>query len=282
MKKIVLALSAIFMTLGVYSQIKTPQPSPAASIQQTVGLTEVKIAYSRPAMRGREVFGNLVPFDKIWRTGANSNTKIHFSDDILIQGSPLSAGEYALYSKPGIDTWELYFYTDTNNSGLPAAWDEAKIAAQATVPVQKAVRKVESFTISIDELTNNDANLTLAWDDTSVSLKIEVPTREKAISSIKSVMAGFSVNASDYYAAASYYQDENLDLNKAKEWIDKAASMNPDPYWILRRKALIYEAIGDKKGAISAAKLSLEAARKAGNMDYVKLNQDSLKAWGAE
>lgn len=282
MKKIILAVTSMFMALGVSSQIMTPQPSPAAVIQQTVGLTEVKITYSRPAMRGRSVFGNLVSFDKIWRTGANSNTKIQFDDAVLVEGSPLAAGEYALFSKPGSESWELYFYSDTNNGGLPSQWDEAKIAARATVPVRKTDRQVESFTISIDDITNNDANLTLAWENTAVSLKIEVPTREKAMASIASVMAGLNITSNDYYAAASYYQDENLDLSKAKEWIDKAIALNPEPYWMLRRKALIYAEVGDTAGAIAAARLSLAAAQKAGNADYVKLNHDSLKAWGAE
>ncbi|MFM1878944.1 MAG: hypothetical protein RLZZ241_1810 [Bacteroidota bacterium] len=282
MKRLSLLAGMLLFSFGMKSQIQTPQPSPAGILIQTIGLTEVEVSYSRPSKRGRQVFGNLVPLDKIWRTGANSNTLIRFSDPVEISGIALKAGQYALYSRPGSEFWDLYFYSDTKNSGLPAVWDESKIAAQVRVPAQTLGLDVETFTIAVEAITNNDANLVLSWENTAVTVTVAVPTKSKAMASISSVMSGDSISANEYFAAASYYQDENIDLQQAKQWIDIATTMNPEPYWMLRRKALIYAALSDIEGAIAAAKLSRDAAQKAGNADYVKLNTDSLKEWGVE
>jgi tetratricopeptide (TPR) repeat protein len=233
-------------------------------------------------MRGRAVFGNLVPFDKIWRTGANANSIISFSDAVTIGDKVLPTGQYAIYSKPGNKEWEVYFYSETDNSGLPSSWEESKIAVAVKVPVISVETAIETFTISLNNLTNNDAHLVISWENTAVAIPIGVPSREKAMASIAEIMSGDTITGNDYFAAASYYHDENIDLDQAKIWIDKAIALNPEPYWILRRKALIYEAIGDRPGAIVAAKLSMLAAEKAGNADYVKLNQDSLKEWGGQ
>ncbi len=260
------------------AQIQTPQPSPGSELKQTVGLTEVVVNYSRPSAKGRVIFGDLVPYDKVWRTGANMNTTLSFSDPVKVGASELAAGTYALYTKPGKEQWTVYFYTDTNNGGLPAQWDDAKVAASVTVPANAMSQTVETFTITLDDLTNNGASIGLLWANTYVAIPFAVPSKEKAIRSIEATMSGPGGN--DYYAAASYYHEEGLDLQKARTWIDKATEMSPDAYWIWRRKSLIYAALGDKKGAIAAAKESLAKAQKAGNMDYVKLNEDSLKEWG--
>ena len=278
MKKILFACIALLGGTWASAQIQTPQPSPASELHQTVGLTEVAIKYSRPSMRGRAIFGDLVPFDKVWRTGANANTTISFSDPVTVGETTLPAGTYALYAKPWAEKWEVYFYTDTNNGGLPAQWDEGKVAARITVPVQKMEMPVETFTITIDDLTNNGAAIGLIWSDTYIGVPFGVPTAEKALRSIERVMGGPTAN--DYYAAASYFHEEGQDLQKAREWIDKAVAENPDAYWMSRRQSLIHAALGDKNGAIAAARKSLEAAKKAGNADYVKMNEDSLREWG--
>lgn len=278
MKKTILACIGLLSSAWASAQIQTPQPSPGSELHQTVGLTEVVIKYSRPSMRGRAIFGGLVPFDKIWRTGANANTTISFSDPVTIGETKLAAGTYALYTKPGADQWGIYFYTDSNNGGLPAQWDDSKVAATIAVPVHKMEVPVETFTISVDDLTNNGAAIGLIWSDTYVGIPFGVPSAEKAMRSIERVMGGPTAN--DYFSAASYYHEEGQDLQKAREWIDKAVSMNADAYWMSRRQSLIYAALGDTNGAIAAAKKSLEAAKKAGNADYIKLNEDSLREWG--
>ncbi len=278
MKKRMLLWVGLLGSALATAQIRTPQPSPGSELKQAVGLTEVVVNYSRPSARGRVIFGDLVPYDKVWRTGANMNTTISFSDPVMVGETELPAGTYALYTKPGKDQWTAYFSTDTNNGGLPAQWDDAKVAASLTVPAMAISETVETFTIMLGDLTNNGATIDLLWANTYVGIPFGVPTKEKAMRSIEATMGG--PGGGDYYAAASYYHDEGLDLEKARGWIDKATELSPDAYWIWRRKSLIYAALGDKKGAIAAAKESLAKARQAGNMDYVKLNEDSLKEWG--
>ena len=279
MRKIILLALAVSTGFLGMAQMETPAPSPSATLKQMVGLTEVTLNYSRPSMRGRTIFGNLVPYGKIWRTGANANTTISFEDDVMVGGQPLAAGTYAIYTKPGKDAWEVYFYTDTQNWGLPQNWEESKIAARVSAPVSELIATIETFTITIDNIGNNGATLGFWWANTYVPVPFEVPTKEMAMESIKRVMAGPSAN--DYYSAASYYFQEGLDLGTAKVWIDKAVAQNPDAFWMSRLQSLIYAKMGDTKGAIAAAKKSLAAAQKAGNADYVKMNEDSLKEWGA-
>lgn len=279
MKKLALFAFAAMLAVSVEAQLQTPQPSPSSSMKQTVGLTEVDVEYSRPSMRGRAIFGDLVPFGELWRTGANKNTTISFSDDVTIDGQEVKAGTYAIFTKPGQTSWEVVFYADTNNWGTPREWDDSKVAAKTTVEVYPLPVDIETFTITIDDLHNNGAALGIMWEKAYVGVKFEVPTLAKAQKSIETVMAGPSAN--DYYSSASYYFEEGKDLDKAKEWIAKAVELRPDAFWVMRRQSLILAKMGDKKGAIAAAKQSLKVAEEAGNADYVKLNKDSLKEWGA-
>ncbi len=279
MKKLITLLLTMTLGVGLQAQMMTPQPSPFATIQQKVGLTDVTVEYSRPSMRGRTIFGNLVPYNELWRTGANRNTIIRFSDDVTIGEQTLKAGSYAVYTKPGAQSWEVYFYSDTNNGGTPQKWDETKVAAKTTATVYTMPMDVETFTISIDELHNNGATLGFIWEKQYVGVPFSVPTVDKAVASIEAVMNGPSAN--DYYAAASYYFEEGKDMEKAREWIDKAAAMNEDAFWVHRRRSLIYAKMGNKAEAIKAAKKSLATAEAANNADYIKLNKDSLKEWGA-
>lgn len=281
MKKIFLFLCAGFLSAALSGQVQVPQPSPSAKIEQQVGLTDVSISYSRPSMKGRTIFGNLVPYGERWRTGANNNTTISFSTKVKIDGKELPKGTYAIYTIPGQDSWEVIFYKDANNWGLPQEWEEGKVALKATARVEKLPFPMETFTILIDDLKSDSAHLNFIWENTVATLPFEVPSTEMALSSIERVMKGPS--AGDYFAAASYYHDEKKDLQQAYEWIKKAVEMSdPGAYWVLRRKALIEADLGKKKDAIETAKRSLEAAEKAGNKDYVKMNRESLKKWGAK
>ena len=266
-------------SISMNGQITTPAPSPSAKIMQTVGLTDVTVEYSRPAMRGRTIFGDLVPYNELWRTGANKNSMVTFSDAVTIAGQKVEAGTYAVFTKPGQTSWEVIFYSDPNNWGTPQDWDDSKVAAKTTAEVMALPFDVESFTMSIDAIHNDGATLGILWEKAYVGVAFEVPTSEKAVKSIENVMNGPSAN--DYFAAASYYHEEGKDLSKAKEWIDKAVSMNDKAFWMMRRQSLIYAKMGDTKGAIEAAKKSMAAAEAANNADYVKMNKDSLKEWGA-
>lgn len=284
MKKLLLIAFAFVLSFSINAQVKTPQPSPSGKIEQVVGLTDVSIEYSRPAMRGRTIYGDLVPFDKLWRTGANANTKITFGDDVVIDGTTLKAGTYAIFTKPGLENWEVIFYSDATNWGTPREWDETKVAARTTAKAYAMEYDVQSFTISIGDLTNDSAVLAFLWEKTYVPVTFEVPTQKLASSSIEKAMAGPGAN--DFYSAAVYYLQEGKDLNKAIGWMDKAIAMRTaaskdgvTPFWMMRQKSLIHAKMGDKKSAIKAAKQSLKLAEKAGNADYVKMNKDSLKEW---
>ncbi|AKA36153.1 DUF2911 domain-containing protein [Flagellimonas lutaonensis] len=282
MKRLVLFAFVGLLSMTLSAQlIQTPQPSPSAKMEQTVGLTNVTVEYSRPSMKGRTIFGNLVPYDKLWRTGANKNTTVTFSDNVTIDGKELKAGSYAIFTKPGEAVWEVIFYSDTNNWGTPQKWDDSKVALMTKAQVQEMPMPIETFTITVNDLHNNGATLGMLWENVYVGVPFTVPTQEKTVKSIETVMSGPSAN--DYYAAASYYYDEGKDLEKAKEWIDKAVAMDKEgrAFWVMRKQSLIYAKLGDKQGAIEAAKRSLASAEAAKNADYVKLNKDSLKEWGA-
>lgn len=264
---------------SLQAQVQTPQPSPHATIKQTVGLTTITVDYSRPSKKGREIFGDLVPFGAIWRTGANENTVITFSDDVMIADKLVKKGSYALYTNPREEKWEYYLYSDTNNWGAPQDFDAEKIVCSGVADVVTLPIEFETFTIGFNDLSNNSASLQLMWDRALVSFKITTLTREKAIASIEKTLNGPTPR--DYYSAASYYHEEGIEPKKAKEYIDKAIKMSGDDaaYWMLRKQSLIYAAAGDTKEAIKIAEKSLEKAVKAGNKDYIKMNEDSIAKW---
>lgn len=260
------------------AQVQTPQPSPATQLIQAVGLTKVEVEYSRPSKRGREIMGELVPFGEMWRTGANKNTMITFSDDVKVGGQALAAGTYAIFSRPGAQMWEVFFYTDSENWGTPQEWDAEKVAATVEAPVKSSSETMESFEIWISDLNNNGAQINIGWEDQYISMALEVPTRQKAMASIEKTLSG-EPKANDYYSAASYYLQEKMDLEQAAKWIAKAVELRNDAYWYHRQHALILHELGKNDAAIAAAKTSQELAEKAGNSSYVRMNQESIAAW---
>lgn len=276
MKKIVLSLFVAALTLTTNAQIKTPAPSPTSKLEQAVGLSDVTVEYARPGMRGRTIFGDLVPYGKVWRTGANENTKVTFSTDVTIDGKELKKGTYALYTKPGKDAWEVIFYTDATNWGTPQKWDASKVALSTTAKVEMMPMKIESFTITIDDLKNDSAVLGMLWENVYVGVKFNTPTDKAVEASIAATMQG--PKAGDFYSAAVYYLQSGKDIKKAATWINKAVDMTKDKprFWYLRQQSLILAKAGDKKGAVKAAKASLAGAEKAGNADYIKMNKEFL------
>ncbi len=281
MKKIIFVLAVLIANFTIEAQVKTPQSSPKTTVNQVVGLTDVTVEYSRPSAKGRVVFGDLVPFGKLWRTGANQNSMVTFSDDVVIKGNTLKKGKYAIFTTPKADMWEVIFYTDTENWGTPENWDANKVALSTMVDPTALGNHVETFTIGVNNLTNDSATLDISWEKTMVSIKFEVPTKKAAMASIEKVLAGPTGN--DYFSAAQYFYQADGDLKKALEYVNKAVSSVKEgqdvPFWHLRLKSLIQAKLGDKAGAITTAKASLAAAEKAGNADYVKMNNDSIKEW---
>ena len=270
-------LSILFVTLSIHAQIQRPQLSPKAKLVQTVGLSEVTIDYARPSVRGRKIFGDLVPYNVLWRTGANRNTLITFSHDVVISGQLLSKDTYALYTTPKKDAWMVYFYNKTDNWGTPAQWDEEQISLAVRAEVQD-VSHTESFRISIENITLDTADLQLAWEKTVIQLPIVFPTN-KIMESNLSKMNVDTASANDLYTAAVYYFNNDKDLKIAKEWITKAVALRDDAFWFYRQKSLIHEALGELNMAIDTAQRSLKLAESAGNQRFIDLNKKQLREW---
>ena len=261
-----------------FSQINTPRFSPATEIKQMVGLTEIEVQYSRPSMRGREIFGNLVAYDKIWRTGADNSTKISFTTDVIVDGNTINAGTYSIFSIPNQNEWTVMFYSDVELWGVPRDWSDDKIVFSSTYKVNK-IKPVETFTISFDDLTNNDVNMSISWEKSSVDIKIDVPTRSMVEKDINNVLND-NPKASDYYAAAVFYRQENVNLSQALLWMNKAIEMFDNPrFYHYRQQSLLMAANNKFSDAIDAANKSLDDAIKADNQSYVKMNRQSIAEW---
>ena len=260
------------------AQIKTPAPSPGATIEQKVGLTDISITYSRPHKRDRKIFGSLVPFDKMWRTGANKNTIITTSDILVFGNDTLKAGSYSIFTVPNKDAWTIFFYGDTENWGTPENWEDKEVMVKTTAKVGSLSQVKQSFTIGFNDVQMDGAELTMSWDNTVVTLPFKTATKERVTASIKKVMNG--PMAEDYYKAADYYLSQKTNIKTALNYINKALDLKKEkPFWYLRRKALIQAELKDYKGAIETAKLSMAAAKKANYESYVKSNQLSIDEW---
>ena len=207
-------LPLLLISFTVHAQLPRPQLSPKAKLVQTVGLSEVTIEYSRPPVRDRNIFGDLVPYDVLWRTGANQNTLITFSDDVTVSGQPLSKGTYALYTIPNQVVWMVYFYHESNNWGTPSSWDEDQVSLAVRAKVQ-TIANAESFSISLENISLDSADLQLAWEQVAIQIPMTFPTNE-IMSSHISKMNPDSASANDLYTAAVYYLNNDKDLQKAK------------------------------------------------------------------
>lgn len=278
MRKSIFTIILLFtVTLFVDAQVKTPAASPSAKVMQTVGMTEVEVAYSRPSMRGREIYGGLVPFDKMWRTGANASTKITFNNDVLIEGKDLEKGTYALYTIPGEGEWTVIIHKNVKHWGT-GGYKESEDAFRFTVKPISLDNAVETFTIGFSNIGLGTSNVDLTWEKTKVSFKVDTKVDDLVKGSIEKTLAGPSMN--DYYQAAAYNLMADKDLDQALEWINMAMEKGGDKkFWMVRRKALIEAKLKKYKDAITSAKLSKELAEKEGNKDYVRMNEASIKEW---
>ncbi|HRG68196.1 MAG: DUF2911 domain-containing protein [Saprospiraceae bacterium] len=275
MKKL-LILFLISSFANVYAQVTTPAPSPTCKTEQKIGLATVTVEYSRPSKKNRIIFGDLVPYGKIWRTGANACTKITFSDDVELEGVKVPKGSYALFTIPGENTWEVILYNDITVSGVPDPFEVSKEVAHVKVTPELIPYTYESFTIGFDALRNESAILQIIWETSLVPIKLRFDTDMKVMKSIEKVMAGPSSN--DYYQAARYYFENNKDLNLSLKWIQLANQMDPQ-FWKLRVESLILAKLGRKSEAIEVAQKSKAKAIEAKNDEYVKMNDDSIKEW---
>jgi hypothetical protein len=280
-----------FLLLVVFAaaeaQIQTPAASPAASVSTTVGLTDVKINYARPKMKGRKIFGEggdfLVPYGQLWRTGANAGTVISFGDEVTVGGKKLAKGDYLLLTIPGANEWTVILYSDPSIGGNTAAYDQSKDAVRVTVKPAKLAERVETFTVNIADISddNTKANIEIAWENTSVKFGITVDYDTKVM---KAIEAGTRVSPGNYIAAANYYFETGKDLKKALEWITLGIENgNRDAFWNIHTKAKIQHALGDYAGALATAQQSLDKAKAASSdFGYIKLNEDLMAKISAE
>ncbi len=281
MKKLLLSLCTIaILAFGMTTadaQIRTPSPSPSSKIEQTVGLTDITVEYSRPSVKGRTIFSSdgLVPYGEVWRTGANSATKITFSDDVKVGGTDLKAGAYAILTVPSATSWQVQFHP--HESGNWGSYRDKEPAATVTANVQNLPFSIESFMILFTDLKDGSANLEFVWSDVVAVVPIEVEYEKRVMASIERTLGGPTAN--DYYAAANYYHSTGKDLNKALSYVQKATKTENPRFWQVRREALILADLGRHGEAIAAAKKSLKLAQEAGNKDYVRMNEKSIAQW---
>jgi len=253
-------------------RIEFPSASPTATLKQRVGLTDIEIVYSQPGVKGRKIFGGLVSNGEVWRTGANSATKVTFSTPVKINGADVPAGTYGLFTIPGDSEWTIIISKGADQWGS-YRYNEKDDLVRVKAKPEKLAGAVETFTIDINDIRDDSATLNLTWEKTRVPVKLEVDL-SKLKTQIEQAMSS-SDGQKPYFQAAAFYHDHNIDMNKAKEWVN-AAVAEREGFYIVHLKAKILAKLGDKEGAIAAARRSTELAKEAKDSGYVKLNDDLI------
>jgi hypothetical protein len=267
-----LLVLAMACTTQVHAQLKVPQPSPSQTVTQAFGIGEIKIEYSRPSVKGRVIFGDLVPYNAIWRTGANQSTKLTFTDEVTIGGKALASGTYALYSMPTATEWDMMIYKDLTLGGNVSEYKAENEVLRFKVKPVAINDKMEMFTIGVNNITPTTCSIDLVWDKLKVSIPVTTDIDEKVMKQIDKEMG----DKRPYLSAANYYYDNNKDMNKALEWANKAVEANPKAYWALHTKAKIQVKLKDYKGAIKTAETSLSLAKEEQDGSYVKMNENLI------
>jgi len=272
MKKLFITAIAAFTLFIADAQLKTPAPSPTQTLKQDFGLSSIELSYSRPGMKGRKIFGDLVPFGKVWRTGANSATTITFADDVTIGGTKVPAGKYGLLTIPDSKNWTIIITKDLDITS-PADYKVANDVVRVQVKPMDMNSSVETFTMQFANIKPGTCELHLMWDKTAVALPISTDVETKVMAQIDQMM---NKDNRPYFNAAMYYMDNGKDLNQALAWFDKAAEMQPKAFWIHHQRANCLAKLGKKDEAKLAAEKSKGLAIEAKNDDYVKLNEKLL------
>uniref|UniRef100_UPI003982EFFA DUF2911 domain-containing protein n=1 Tax=Daejeonella sp. TaxID=2805397 RepID=UPI003982EFFA len=270
-KKLLLAGAiAIFSFATSDAQtLKTPAPSPATTLSQDFGLANIELSYSRPGMKGRKIFGDVVPYGKVWRTGANSATTLTFGEEVTIGGTKIKAGKYGLLTIPEAGEWTVIISKQTDVTS-PAAYKQDQDVVRVKVAPLDLPFNIETFTIGFANITANTCDLQIIWENKVVQVGISTDVETKVMAQIKNVM---EKDTKPYFNAAMYYLENGKDLNQALVWFDKAVESNPTAYWMQHQRANTLAKLGRKAEAVSAANKSMELAKKAENADYVTMNQ---------
>lgn len=272
MKKIILLAIVASFFLNADAQLKTPAPSPGQTVKQDFGLSTIELNYSRPQMKGRKIFGDLVPFGKVWRTGANGATLLTFGDDVTIGGTKVPAGKYGLLTIPDKKNWTIIISKQTDVTN-PASYKPESDVVRISAPVKKNKDSEESFTISFTDVKPSSVNVRISWDKSHVVLPVTTDIDSKVMASISKEMKS---SKPPYFQAALYYMENGKDLNQALEWFNKAVEENPKAFWVQHQWANCLAKLGKKDEARAAATRSKELAAEAKNDDYVKLNEKLL------
>ena len=273
MKKITMVLSSLLIAATMNAQVKMPAPSPGQTIKQDFALGTIEVKYNRPVAKGRKVFGDLVPFNKLWRTGANAATIIKFTDAVEIKGKRIDTGSYALYTIPGTDTWEIILNKGVTNWGVDGYKESEDVARFKVEPI-KMSNKLESFTMQFAEVKAESCELQIMWEKTTVTIPINANIKDRIHSQIEAAML---TEKKPYWQAVQFYNEYEKNPTKALEYAGKAIEENPKAFWIWLYKARIEKETGDKKAAMESSKKSLELAKEAKNDDYVKMNEELQK-----
>ena len=277
--KIFLSLRLLFFTSLLSAQITFPKASPFSQLRQDIGLTKITISYSRPAVKGRKIFGELVPYGRIWRVGANESTKFTVDTDILVGGNKLPKGSYALYAFPGVDRWEIVFHNNTSHWGdgrNAYNSDEDEFRVEVT-PVSIPYTQ-ENFLITFDVLDHNSGMMQWIWENTMISILINVPTDDLMTAQIEKELAD-KPTAQSYYEAARYLQEQNKEYTTALNYLEKAILLGGDTYYFYRVKSLVEAGLGAHQAAITSAERSLHLARMEKKDEFVRMNENNIRAW---
>ena len=275
----VVAAATLLAAPAAHAQIATPQASPKSTVTQRVGLTDITIVYSRPGVKARQIFGTVVPFGKRWRTGANATTSIKFSDDVLIEGKKVAAGEYGIYTIPNKTEWLVVLNKNTKLGADVDGFKDDQDVARFTIKPYKAASKVETFTIDFTDITPATANVAMEWEMTGAKFKVTADVDTKVMAQIDEKITKAATPApGDLAAAAVYYLDNNKDLKQALAWMEKANAAEPTKFWNLNTEAKIRLKMKDYAGATKAAEASKKAALAATppNGEYVKMNEELM------
>lgn len=249
-------------------QLKVPAPSPLQTVKQAFAMSDIAIEYSRPGIKGRVIYGDVVPFGKVWRTGANQATKITFGEDVKVEGNAVAAGTYALYSIPNKDSWEIMLYKDLTLAGNVADYKAENELVRFKVKPSALSSKVETFTINVADVTPSTANVELLWEQTRVAFAVSADIDSKIM---KNIDAAVVKDNKPYFQAASYYYEANKDLKQALVWVDKAIEQNSKAYWVVMLKAKIQSKLNDNKGAIATADQVIALAKADKDDNYVRM-----------
>jgi tetratricopeptide (TPR) repeat protein len=263
----------------VSAQINHPKASPFSRIEQEVGLTTITVEYSRPAVRGRKIFGDLVPFGRIWRVGANESTKINSNSEIDVKGHTLPKGTYALYAFPDKETWQIVFHKNIAHWGDGRkAYDPKDDAFRITIVPENIPYFQENFLISFEAIDHNSSQMLWTWENTKVSIPITVPTEGLMMKEIEQKIKG-EPTAQTYYEAARYLQEQGREPLKALEYLNKAIALEGDTYYFHRIKSLVEAALGKYEAAIASAEKSLKLAEEDEKDEFVRMNEKNILVW---